>query len=83
VICRYDARRLVNDVIEPLGLAEDFAIDADFLTFGIDAGAEFGDDVAINLDTAFADEVFAIAPAADTRGGEDLLQADAARQVFE
>ena len=52
VVRRDDADRLVDGEVEPLRLAERLAIDANFLPQRIDAGAQLGDDLAIDLDAA-------------------------------
>ena len=57
------------------GRDSDFAVDADFLPLRIDARAELRDDLAIDFDAAFEDELLAFAPAGDAGGGENFLQA--------
>jgi hypothetical protein len=59
-------------------LSERFSIDANFVAIGIDAGAELGDDLLIDLDAALANQIFTFSPAANAGGGQHFLQADAA-----
>ncbi len=53
---------------------QDFAVDANFLRARIDARAELGDDLAIDLDAAVEDQLLALASAGDAASGEHLLQ---------
>src|SRR6202012_842971 len=53
------------------------------LGLGVDAGPEPPDDLPVNLNPARADQLLAVPPAAHARGGEDLLQPDAAGDVGE
>ena len=78
---RDDARRLVeHDVaLRPVELHRD-AVDVDAVDRGIDACAEFGDDLAVHPHTTRDDEVFADAPRRDARVREGLLQALARRR---
>jgi hypothetical protein len=55
-------------------LAEGFAVNADFLPLRIDTRAQFGDDLPVDLDSPFENELFALAPAGNAGRCEDLLQ---------
>jgi len=81
VVCCGDvAARLVDhEVALRLGAVEQLAVDADVVFGGVGAGAEFGDDLAVDDDAAFEDDLFGLAAAGDAGLGEDLLQAVAAR----
>ena len=71
---RDDARRLVDgEVLQP-NPRQRFAVDFDLLLGAIDPGAEFGDDLAVDLDATLGDVLFAFAAARQAGGGEHLLQ---------
>ena len=76
-----DAGGFVDGEVDGLASCSDFAVDADFLRLRIDAGAELGDHLAVDLDAAFEDELLALAAAGDAGGGEHFLQPLAARSV--
>jgi hypothetical protein len=69
-----DAGGLVDGKVQALGTAERLAIDADFVLERIDAGAQLGDHLAIDLDAPLADQLVAIAPAADASSRQHLLE---------
>src|SRR5437867_4017281 len=58
-IGRDDADGLIDREVQPVWLANDFAIHADFLGRGIDPRAQFGDGFAVDLDSARGYELFA------------------------
>ena len=63
-----DAGRLVDGEVHQLRLRQHFAIDANFLLQRIDARAQLGDDLPIDFDAAFANQLFAFAPAGNAGG---------------
>ena len=56
------------------GCVQRFAVDANFLLLRIDARAKLGDDLPIDLDAAFENQLFAFAPAGNAGVREKLLQ---------
>ena len=74
-IGRDHASGLVHSIVNAAAQRKRFAIDADILRVHLNAGAEFGHDLAIDLDAARGDQLFTLAAAAETGGGEDFLQA--------
>ena len=75
---RDDARRFVHGEVHELWARQRFAVDANFLPLRIDARAQLGDDLVIDLDAAFENELLALAPAGNAGRGEHLLQPVAA-----
>lgn len=71
----HHASRFVDGKIHELLSRECLAVDADFLLLRIDARTKLSDNFAIDFDPPLANELFALAPAGDSRGGENLLQA--------
>ena len=65
---------LLTAKYDELGLRQDFAIDADLVRKRIDAGAELGDDLAIDFDATVEDHLLALAAAGDAGSGENFLQ---------
>ena len=71
---RHHAEGLVEGQVDPGGVQlHSVAVDVHDLLVGVDADAEFGDDLVIDHDPAGHDQFFAGAAAADTGGGEQLL----------
>ena len=69
-------RGLVEDkVAKALGALEQLAVDADVVAAGVGLGAQYGDDLAVDLDAALLDHCLGAAAAGDAGGGENLLQA--------
>jgi hypothetical protein len=66
---------LVNGEVLQLGPRQRLAVDADFLPSAINAGAQLGDDLAVDLDAALGDELLALAAAGDAGGSEHFLEA--------
>jgi hypothetical protein len=71
----HHANGLGEHVHDPLRVRQTLAVDADLLTERIDAGAELGDDLAIDLDPACRDQFLAISPASEPGCRQHLLQA--------
>ena len=70
----HHADRLGEHVDNALRVGEPLAIDPDLLAEGIDAGAEFRDHLAVDLDPACRDQFFAVPPAAEPGRREHLLK---------
>src|SRR5262249_33898790 len=65
----------VDCIIDALAKGKRLAINADFLSFRLDARAQLGDDLAIDLDASAGYEFLTLTAAAEAGGGQDLLQA--------
>jgi len=81
-IGRNDARRLVHGKVQSFRRSQRRPVHADLLPQRIDSRTKFGDGPAIDLDAPGQDQLLALAPAADTGGGQHLLQTLAARHFF-
>ena len=66
--------RLVDEVVRPAVNVEPFAIEADILHVGIDAGPQFGDGLTIDGHAARGDVLFATAAGADAGHRQQPLQ---------
>ena len=70
------AARLVEHVVLLLlWTFEELAVDADVILPRVGFGAELGDGGAVDLHTAFEDDLLGFAAAGDAGLGEDLLEA--------
>jgi hypothetical protein len=68
------ASGLVEDkVAQTLGALEELAVDANVVAASIGLGAQFGNDLAVDLDAALLDHRLGTASAGDTGGGKNLL----------
>jgi hypothetical protein len=65
----------VNRKVNKSRFMQHLPIDADFLPLRIDSRAKLSDDLPIDLDAAFPNQLLALAPAGDARRGKHLLQA--------
>jgi hypothetical protein len=74
VVCAQDAGRFVKQVVNAPRSRKSRSIDPNPLRHRIDARAEFLNDLAIDFDAAFEDQLLALAPAPDTSRCKDLLQ---------
>ena len=68
------AHRFVEQVDDPLGIGQPFAIDADLLTPRIDLCPEGRDHATVHFDAAGRDQLLTGPPAAEPRGGQHLLE---------
>jgi len=64
-----------HQVEETLGGFDGFVVYANAVGVGIGFGAEFGDDLAVESDSAGGDDFFGFAARGDAGGGEDFLEA--------
>src|SRR5690606_17715745 len=70
-----EAARLVQDDETGSLAANRLAVDADLVADGVDAGAQLGYDLAVDLDSSFGDQLFGRAPGGDASLGENALEA--------
>jgi hypothetical protein len=68
-------RLVKHEVTMTLRPLQKLAIDPDVIAACVGFAAKFCDHGAVHLDTAGGDQLFSVAPARDSRFGEDLLQA--------
>ena len=74
----HDTLRLVEQHVDRLFRLQPGAIEAHVVLLRIDAHAELGDELAIDLDTAAADQLVGVAATADAGLGEEVVEADLA-----
>lgn len=65
-----------HEIYRALGGLDGFAVNSDGVRVRISFGAEFGDDLAVEGDSAGGDDFFGFAAGGDAGGGEDFLEAD-------
>jgi hypothetical protein len=71
----------MDQVVDAAAAGQGHAVDADILPGRIDPSAQLRDEFAVDLHAAGQDQLFALAAAAQTRRGENLLQTIASRLV--
>jgi hypothetical protein len=64
-----------HEVTLALGAVNELAVNADVIAMCVGFAAEFGDDLAIDLNAALSDEFFGVTSAGDAGLSEDLLEA--------
>src|ERR1700759_4815399 len=75
-------RRLVEGQVDQVLAGWDaLAVDPDDLVLGIDPGAEPADGLPVDLDPPLPDQFLPVPAGADPRGGQHLLQPDAAGDI--